>query len=80
MELIPFTNIYLKRLFETNPMEPNMAGFNKVENMITSFQVFDAYFCFWRSSPYPNIYAFPNLKRKFKAVLGDKSFTSDRER
>ena len=57
-------------------MVPNMAVFNKVENMMTSFPVFDAFLSFWRGSPYPNIYAFPNLKRKFKAVLGDKSVTS----
>ena len=57
-------------------MVPNMAGCNKVENLMTSFTVFDAFLFFWHSSPYPNIYAFPNLKRKFKAVLGDKSVTS----
>ena len=57
-------------------MVPNMAGFNEVENMMTSFPIFDAFLFFGRSSPYPNRYAFPNLKRKFKAVLGDKSVTS----
>ena len=57
-------------------MVPNMAGFNKVEKMMISFPVFGAFLFFWRSSPYPNIYAFPNLKRKFKAVLGNKSVTS----
>ena len=57
-------------------MVHNMAKFNEVENMMTSFPVFDA-FLFWeRSSPYPNIYAFPNLKRKIKAVLCDKNVTS----
>ena len=50
-------------------MVPNMAGFNEVENMMTSFPVFDAFLFFGRSSPYPNRYAFPNLKRKFEAVL-----------
>ena len=55
-------------------MVPNMAGSNKVENM--PFPVFDAFPFFWSSSPYPNIYAFPNLKGNFKAVLGDKSVTS----
>ena len=54
-------------------MVPNMAGFNDVENMMTSFQVFDAFLFFVRISPYPNRYAFPNLKRKFKAILGDNS-------
>ena len=44
-----------------------MAGFNEVENMVTLFPVFDAFLFFGRSSPYPNRYAFPNLKRKFKA-------------
>ena len=53
-------------------MVSNMAGFNEVENMMTSFPVFDAFLFFGRSSPYPNICAFPNQKRKFKAVLGDK--------
>ena len=53
-----------------------MAGFIKVENMMSSFPVFDAFLFFGRSSPYPNRYAFPNLKRKFKAVFGDKSVTS----
>ena len=57
-------------------MIPNMAGFNEVENMMTSFPVFDVFLFFGRSSPYPNKYAFPNLKRKLKAVLGDKSVTS----
>ena len=57
-------------------MVPNMAGLNKVENMMTSFPVFDAFLFFWRSSPYRNIYAFPVLKQKLKAVLGDKSATS----
>ena len=57
-------------------MIPNMPGFNKVEIIMTSFQVFDAFIFFWRSLPYPNIYAFHNLKRKFKAGLGDKSVTS----
>ena len=57
-------------------MVPNMAGFNEVENMITPFPVFDAFLFFGRSSPYPNRYAFPNLKRKFKAALGNKSVTS----
>ena len=52
-------------------MVPIMSGFNKVENMMTSLPVFDAFLFFWRSSPYPNVYDFPNLKRKFKAVLGD---------
>ena len=56
-------------------MVPIMAGFNKVENM-TSFPVFDAFLFFWRSSTNPNVYAFPNLNRKFKAVLGDNSVTS----
>ena len=58
-------------------MVPNMAVFNKVENMMMSFPVFDAFpfFFFWRSLPYPSIYAFPNLKQKFKVVLGDKSVT-----
>ena len=55
-------------------MVPNMAGFNEVENMMTSFPVFDVFLFFGRSSPCPNRYAFPNLKRKF--VLGDKSVTS----
>ena len=58
-------------------MIPNMSGFNKVEIMMTSFPVFDAFPFFWRSSHYPNIYAFPSLKGNFKAVLGDKSVTSD---
>ena len=57
-------------------MVPNMAGFNEVENMMTSFLVFDVFLSFGRSSPYPNRHALPNLKRKFKAVLGDKSVTS----
>ena len=57
-------------------MVPNMAGFNGVENMMTSFPVFDALSFFRRSSPFPNRYVFPNLKRKFKAVSGDKSVTS----
>ena len=57
-------------------MVPNMAGFYEVESMMTSFPVFDAFLFFGRSSPYPNRYAFPNLKRKFKAILGDKSDTS----
>ena len=57
-------------------MVPNMAGFNKVENMMTSFPIFDAFFFFWPSSPCPNMYAIPNLKPKFMAVLGDKSATS----
>ena len=36
--------IYIwKRLFETNQMVPNMAGFNEVENMMTSFLVFDTF-------------------------------------
>ena len=56
-------------------MVPNMAGFNEIENIMTSFPVVDAFLFFERSSPYPNRYAFPNLKRKFKAVLGDKSVT-----
>ena len=43
-------------------MVPNMAGFNKVENMMMSFPVFDAFLFFGRSSPYPNIYTFPDLK------------------
>ena len=54
----------------------NMAGFNEAENVKTSFPVFDAFLFFGYSSSYPNIYAFPNLKRKFKAVLGDKSVIS----
>ena len=58
-------------------MVPNMAGFNRVENIMTSFPVFDAFLSFGRSSPYPNRYAFPNQKRTFKAILGDKSVTSD---
>ena len=53
-----------------------MAGFNKVENMMTSFPVFDAFPFLWHSSPYPNICAFPNLKGNLKAVLGDESVTS----
>ena len=57
-------------------MVPDIAGFNEVENMMTSFPVFDAFLFFGRSSPYPNRYAFPYLKRKFKAVLGDKSVIS----
>ena len=57
-------------------MVPNMAGFNEVENMMTSFPVFDAFLFFGRSSPYPNRYAFPNLKRKFMAFLGYKSVPS----
>ena len=44
--------------------------------MMTSFPVSDAFLFFGRSLPYPNIYAFPNLKRKFKAVLDDKNVTS----
>ena len=56
-------------------MVPNMVGFNKVEKMMTSLPVFDAFPFFWRSSPYPNMYAFPNLKGNFKTVLGDKSVT-----
>ena len=52
-----------------------MAGFNEVENMM-SFPVLDAFLFFGRSSPFPNRYVFANLKRKFKAVLGDKSVTS----
>ena len=55
-------------------MVPNIAGFNKVENMMTSFPFFDAFFV--RSSLYPNINVFPYLKGNFKAVLGDKSVTS----
>ena len=31
---------------------------------------------FGRSSPYPNTYAFPNVKRQFNAVLCDKNVTS----
>ena len=57
-------------------MVPNMAGFNEVENMMTSFPIFDAFLFFGRSSPYPNRYVFHNLKRKFKTVLDDKSITS----
>ena len=57
-------------------MVTNIAGFNKFENMMTSFPVFDAFLFFVRSSPYPNIYAFPYLKGNFKAVLSDKSVTS----
>ena len=49
-------------------MVPYMAEFNEVENMMTSFPVFDAFLFFGSSSPYPNIYAFPNLKHKFKTV------------
>ena len=56
-------------------MVPNMAGFNEDVNMMTSFLIFDAFLFFGRSSPYPNRSAFPNLKRKFKADLGDKSVT-----
>ena len=44
-------------------MVPNMAGFNEIENMMTPFAVFDAI-----HFSYLNTYAFPNLKRKFKAV------------
>ena len=57
-------------------MVPNMAGFNEVENMMTSFPVFHAFLFFGRRSPYPNRYALPNLKRKLKAILGDKIVTS----
>ena len=52
-----------------------MAG-NEVENMMTSFPVFRCVCFFGRSSPYPNIYVFPYLKRKFKTVLNDKSVTA----
>ena len=61
-------------------MVPNMAVFNKVENMMMSFPIFDAFPFFWRSSPYPNIYDFPTLKRKFMAVSGEKSVTSGLEK
>ena len=54
-----------------------MAGFNEAENMMTSIPVFDAFLFFGGSSPYPNRYVLPNIKRKFKAVLGNKSVTSD---
>ena len=53
-------------------MVSNIAGWNKAENMMTSFPLFDAFLFFTPSSPYPNIYAFPYLKRKFKAVLAIK--------
>ena len=57
-------------------MVPNMSGFNKVENRMRSFPVFDAFLFFGRSPPYPNRCAFPNLKRKYEAFFGDKSVTS----
>ena len=57
-------------------MVPNMAGFNEVENLMTSFQDFDAFLFYGCSTPYPNRYAVPNLERKFKAILDDKSVTS----
>ena len=57
-------------------MVPNSAEFNEVENMMTLFPVFDVFLIFGCSSPYPNRYAFPNLNRKFKAVIGDKSVTA----
>ena len=44
-------------------MVSNMAGCNKVENMMTSCSVLSEYI-------------FPYLKRKFNAVLGDKCATS----
>ena len=47
-------------------MVPNTAGFNEVENTMTSFPVFDAFLFFGRSSPYPNRYAFPNLNENLR--------------
>ena len=41
-----YTYIYiyiLNHLFDTNPMVTNIAGFNKFENMMTSFPVFNAF-------------------------------------
>ena len=50
-------------------MVPNMAGFNKVENMMTSFPVFDAFLFSGVARPIRiYIFSFPNLKQKFKTV------------
>ena len=56
-------------------MVPNVAESNEVENMMTSFPVFDT-FLFSGIARSIRICAFPNLKRKFKAVLGDKRVTA----
>ena len=50
-------------LFKTNPMIPNMAGFNEVENMMTSFPVFDAFLFSGVARPI-RIYMFPLFKTK----------------
>ena len=52
-------------------MVQNMAGFN-----VRHFRFFDAFLFSGVARPIQNIYVFSNLKRKFKAVLGDKSVTS----
>ena len=74
-------NLYfLIHLFKMNPTVPNMTGYDEVKIMMTSFPVPDD-FPFSGIPRLVHMYIlFFNLKRLFKAIIGDKWVTSGLEK
>ena len=63
-----------------NPTVPNMTGYDEVKIMMTSFPVPDDFPFRVYLALSVCIYFFFNLKRLFKAIIGDKWVTSGLEK